>query len=145
MTKYRTKRRSRTTTRRRTKRMRKSTAQRYFSNKMTYVDECAMGTSGQMRRVYALQQVTDVGAVHPLVHGFDTSPRWGKTYANYEEYAVKGLSIKWIPGNFKGGQSQNVSSDVTGQISSSIHTNLISPMFVYFDIDTYDTHAYTPQ
>lgn len=29
--------------------------------------------------------------------GFDATPRWQAVAGNYEEYAVKGLKIHWIP------------------------------------------------
>lgn len=78
--------------------------------------------------------------------GFDNTARWSQTYKNYESYAVKGLKLKWIPTNARGGISQNVSGDLvdgTGSISSTIHNAQLGNQTLWFDQDTYDTSAYT--
>jgi hypothetical protein len=48
------------------------------------------------------------------VYGFDGTVRWPVTKNNYESYAVKGLKLKWIPTNSRGGVSQRVTSDLSG-------------------------------
>lgn len=74
------------------------------------------------------------GGLTSNINGFDNSPRWANTYKNYEQFAVTGMSLKWIPGNIRGvanpSQNQNVGS-------------FVGPVFLYSDIDTYNTLAYT--
>lgn len=67
------------------------------------------------------------------VRGFDSSGRWALTYKNYEQYAVTGMKLKWIPGNIRGAVAPDANQSVGG---------FIGPMFVYSDIDTLDTTGY---
>jgi len=67
------------------------------------------------------------------VRGFDSADRWANTYRQYEEYAITGMKMKWIPGNIRGG----VVTDGTAAGAS-----WIGSMFLYFDTDTYDTSTY---
>lgn len=76
--------------------------------------------TGNVRANFALQNTSD----QVNVLGFDGTSRWSQTYKNYESYAVKGMKIKYIPTNARGGISQNVDGNLvngTGTISSSIH------------------------
>lgn len=58
-------------------------------------------TSGtETKGAYALQQPSSVGTT--LVRGFDDADRWDYTYKQYEEYAITGMKIRWIPSNFRG-------------------------------------------
>lgn len=82
----------------------------------------ASDSQGNVRITFSLQN-TGNGTT---VGGFDGTQRWLQTYRNYEAYAIKGLKLKWIPTNVRGGISQNVTGDLiegTGTISSSIHNS----------------------
>jgi len=75
--------------------------------------------TGEVRKVFSLQNTGDtpVDDATTVMYGFDSTVRWPVTYRNYEAYAIKGLKVKWIPTNSRGGVSQRVSSDpITQQI-----------------------------
>lgn len=98
--------------------------------------------SGNVRLCFSLQNTGN--SVN--VGGFDGTTRWAQTYRNYESYAVKGLKLKWIPTNMRGGISQNVTGSLiegTGSISSTLHHAQLGNQTLYFDQDTYDTTGYT--
>lgn len=123
--------------------MRRTTAQQYFRQKMSVLQPIqSSDNQGNVRVTFSLQN-TGNGAT---VGGFDKTQRWLQTYRNYESYAVKGLKLKWIPTNARGGISQNVSGDLidgTGSIQSQIHQSQLGNQTLYFDPDTYDTISYT--
>lgn len=104
------------------RRIRRTTAQQYFRQRMTQLipvksDE----NTGNVRLSFSLQNTSDGAAVG----GFDGSTRWGQTYKNYESYAIKGLKLQWIPTNARGGVSHNVQGafiDGTGEINSYVHS-----------------------
>jgi len=78
---------------------------------------------GNVRASFSLQNTTDYTTGE--VGGFDQSPRWAATYKNYEQYAITGMKLKWIPTNARGGVSQSVTSDATGTIGSKVfHSQL---------------------
>lgn len=131
-TRRRSSRRPRRSTRR--ARMARPTAQRYFKHKLTMIDEIfiSTGTLTETKGGYALQQPQEVGT--NLVKGFDSASRWADVYRNYDQYAITGMKIRWIPGSVRGG----VLSDGTGAAAS-----WLGSMILYFDTDTYDTSTYT--
>ena len=133
----------RTTSRRRTKRRtsrygraararRANQGQRFFKHKMTRVVTVTL--AGSLPDVYAVgfawQQPAGVLA---NIYGFDSSTRWTQTYRNYEQFAVTGMKLKWIPGNVRGSANPGNVSQVASQIG---------PIFTYTDIDSYDILAY---
>lgn len=113
--------------------MARSTGQRYFKHKMTVFDPIDIIEGGVTltQGTYALQQPEKVGP--SSVRGFDSTVRWAQTYKQYEEYAITGMKIRWIPGNVRGSVVADAGSAATAWVGS---------MFLYFDIDTYDTSAY---
>lgn len=58
-------------------------------------------SDGDIRIAFCLQNTANNNGIY----GFDSSERWGQTYKNYESYAVKGMKLKYIPTNSRGGVS----------------------------------------
>lgn len=91
--------------------------------------------------MWVLQQPSDRSLTNPECRGFDSSARWATTYQNYEQYAVTGMKLRWIPTNARGNVSQVVTG-ASGVISSGIVNSYCKPMIVYYDPDTYDTRNF---
>lgn len=65
-------------------------------------------------------------------YGFNSSQRWSQMSRNWEEFAVTGMRIEWIPTNLVGMSPDG--STVVGQIKG---------LWMFDDIDTYNTNNYT--
>lgn len=93
--------------RRRGRRMRRTTAQHYFRHKMTQIIPIqSRDNTGVIRKCLSLQNTGQTPVDDATsIYGFDGTTRWPVTYRNYEAYAVKGLKVKWIPTNARGGVS----------------------------------------
>lgn len=74
------------------------------------------------------------GGLVTNVYGFDNTARWTQCYKNYEQYAITGLKLKWIPGNFVGTADPGSNNKVG---------SFTGPMFLYSDIDTFNTLGYS--
>jgi len=66
------------------------------------------------------------------VFGHNSSQRFSRIKGNYEQYAVTGMSIKYIPTNY-----------VSVPTANGTERNYIGSIFVYDDMDTFNTLSYT--
>lgn len=64
------------------------------------------------------------------VYGFNSSAKWASVSQNWEQCAIKGMSLRYMPGNLKGQVDVNAGVNEEGQVNN---------MLVYEDINTYDT------
>lgn len=65
------------------------------------------------------------GGIISNVNGFNNAPRWAQIRSDYEQYAVRGLKIEWVP--------TNISGLTFGGVTSNIHS-----LWMSSDINTYD-------
>jgi len=105
---------------------------RYFDHKLTgiIVVKADDLPSQQQEKTYVFSRFDYKGIIANVI-GINSPPRWTQVRKNYEEYAVKGLSVKWIPTNMVG---IDTGSQVYGQINQ---------LWTYEDVDTYDIGGYT--
>lgn len=75
------------------------------------------------------------GGLIANVYGFNNAPRWANCYLLYEEYAITGMKVKWIPGNI----------NPTQDTQQTAESYFMGPMITFDDVDTYDTTQYTEQ
>lgn len=77
---------------------------RFFKHKMVLLTKITSNgqAQGTVIKTVALQQVADTAALAGNI-GFDSSPRWQPTFPNYEQYAITGCKVKFIPTNSRGG------------------------------------------
>jgi len=59
----------------------------------------------------------DFGGIIASVWGFNNSPLWRRIRTVFEEYAVKGFRLEWIPGNIDGRVDTNTT--VQGSVSTA--------------------------
>lgn len=113
---------------------------RYFKHKMTSLVPIRTGASqsGSASYHFHLQQPSGADAANSG-YGFDGSARWATTYKNYEEYAVTGMKVKYIPTNTRGGISSG--ADSTGSLS--LHGASVDPIFWWYDPDDLESYLQT--
>lgn len=66
------------------------------------------------------------------IYGHDQCARYTQLIRDYEQYAVTGVRIKWIPSNIRGTINPALSTNVGGYLG---------PMFIYDDINTLNPTA----
>lgn len=76
----------------------------------------------------------DYGNVNNELYGFDSSPLWDRLVRVFEEYAIKGFRMEYLPTNYVGSQ------EVGDQVANK---GAIIKAFVYQDLNTRDIRAYS--
>ncbi len=66
-----------------------------------------------------------------FIIGINSAPRWNQIKDNYEQYAVTGLSVRWIKASTLGTRTEQ-------QVAATINY-----AWMYEDIDTLDIAGYT--
>lgn len=94
------KKRSRSVRRRRYKRRYKNTALRrvrVYKEKLKGLVEVRATQSAYNTEDYTFSRFDYDNLNASIVYGINSSERWPKLYSDYEEYAVTGVKIKWVP------------------------------------------------
>lgn len=111
-------------------------APRYFNHKCTGIirvdGSIAGATAGQ--NDYTFSRFDYQGIIANVI-GINSPPRWAQVKRNYEQYAVTGFAVKFVPANNQGLILQPGVSP----------TGSIRFLWTYEDVDTYDTGNYTDQ
>lgn len=79
----------------------------------------------------------DYSGIVANVYGINDPPLWARTAPLFEEYAVTGFKLEYIPTNLKG--------ITVAQQPNVINIGVIYDTLVYQDLNTYNTSGYTDQ
>lgn len=110
MRKYRSKRKSSTAKRRYRKRITRKgggaqRSQGYVNEKFKQVISVDVGGAGGSSRRYTIpigQMNKNSGPAGVQRITYDGTDRWDQVYLLYEQYAVKGMKVKYVPSNLNG-------------------------------------------
>lgn len=70
------------------------------------------------------------------MYGHTACSRYAQLYKDFEQYAITGMRLTWIPSNIRGIIDPAQNTNVGG---------FVGPMYVYDDINTYNTLALTDE
>lgn len=79
----------------------------------------------------------DFGGIVQQVEGFNSAPLWTRIRRVFEEYAVKGFRLEYIPTNYVGSQD--------GSGAQTTNKGGIVQAYVYQDLNTYNIGGYSDQ
>lgn len=119
-----------------------ATSARYFKHKLTVVIplQTTDNQSSHNTVHLHLQQPAHADAAN-VGYGFDSSARWASVYKNYEEYAVTGMKVKYIPTNVTGGIAAG--ADSSGSLS--LHSHSIDPLVWWYTPDDLESYLWSDQ
>ncbi len=101
---------------------------RYFPQKCTHVIEVTADNAGSIEKTWVFSRYDYAGIVQS-VYGINSPVRFNMVRGNYEQYAVTGFKLTWVPTNVTG-------NDINQP------TGVIRPMSLFEDIDTYNVSGY---
>lgn len=88
---------------------------RYYPQKLTGIIRVEAGTALTGSKTFVFSRY-DYSGIVSANYGVNSAPRWAAVHSNYEQYAVTGFALKWIPTN---GVGTTGNANVSGLISAA--------------------------
>lgn len=105
---------------------------RYFKQKCTQVIPVTSVDAAANFQTFVFSRF-DFSGLISNVKGVDSAPRFNACKANYEQFSITGIKLRWYPSNVTGTVDPTTTGRVGGQLVY---------LWTYEDIDTYDIQNY---